>query len=235
VCIKTIIESYKQIFAHLWWLFLGSWALDILNARYFYTISFSLLPLFAWLITIFCIYLVIRPSLPRKTFSYYTQKAPYFLPFFILTIFVFSSFFGILKLFSLLPSLSEFQYMSIITMALLPSPLMPLFISPLLTFMIFFALDSNGSLNSIFASIIRGFKMGLYNYPFCLIFYLICIAITLIGYIAILTFIFFGSGILLSSLVSHLLIPIPLAVLSNFYTKRLHDQFGLYYPTTVQE
>ena len=235
VTLKTIIQSYKLIFAHLWWLFLVSWALDVINARYFYNIFFALLPLFAWLITIFCVYLVIRPSLQRKKFSYYWEKAYYFIHFFIITIFVFFVFFSIVKLLSMLAPLNEFQYLSIITLSLMPSPLMPLFISPPLTFMIFFALDSDGSLKSIFSSIIRGFKMALYNYPFCLIFYLICIAIALIGYVAILTFTFFGSSILLSSLVSHLLIPIPLSVLSNFYTKRLHDQFGLYYPDTVKE
>ena len=89
VTIKTILQSYKLILKQLWWLFLISWGLDVLSARYCFISLCYLAPLISWLVTIFCVYLAIRPSMPRKTLAYYLGHARYFLPFFVITLFIF--------------------------------------------------------------------------------------------------------------------------------------------------
>lgn len=248
VTLKTIIQSYKVYFKHFWWLLVLSGLLDIISSRYFGSHGFFLLiPLLSWLITIFAMYLVIRPSIKHKGWDYYKD---YFKKFFYFTLYSFSftlSLVGILMMLALAvflikPSLVENMILDnthylgtiLLTPFLLPSSLIIVFVSPLLTFCIFFMLDGDGSIKNFFKSIGRALKMGFYNYPFCLFFLICCIAFSFGSQMGI--YVTLGhSTILTSSIISHTLLIVPLCVWSTFYTKRLHDQFTLYYPEARKE
>lgn len=245
VTIKTILQSYKLILKHLWWLLLLSTALDIVYARYFDIQSyFVLLPLFSWFLTIFFMYLIIRPSMKQKGFGYYKDYIKYFIYFILLTIITSLLFyllplpirFLITQFFWPHQFIFAYIYGLLITsiLLLLPHNLVPLYVSPLLTFMILFMLDSDGKIMSFLRSIIRGIKMAFYNYPFCLILFAL---FTLVSFLVQLSiyWLFGPESMFHSPLFSTLILPIPLSIWTNFYTKRLHDQFGLYYPETIKD
>lgn len=248
VTIKTIFESYKTYFKHFWWLLLFSGALDIISARYFGTHGpFLVLPLVSWLITIFGMYLVVRPSIKQKGLEYYKDNIKKFFSFALYSL-SFSLFLvGMLMLLALMvflikPSLMESiilentHYLGtlLLTPFLLPSSLIIVFVSPLLTFCILFMLDGDGSIKNFFKSMLRALKMGFYNYPFCLLFLVLFLAFSFAAQLAM-HLIFGHPTILNSAILSHSLLLIPLSIWSTLYTKRLHDQFTLYYPEARKE
>ena len=247
VTLKSIIQSYKLIAVHLWWLFGISYLTDLLYSRYFGTKSyFCIVPLLSWFFTIFFIYLIIRPSIKRKNWNYYKGyllRFPYFV-FFSIIAFMIPIIMLLIgnKIAYLTFSISWIFYMLFLPFLIIPilisfliaPDVVALYTSPLLTFLILFMLDSTGSISDVFQSIVRAFKMMIYNYPFCIIMFIIFILCSVISQMSIAHY--FGiESFLLSSLVANLILPIPLCILTNFYTKRLHDQFGLYYPETVKE
>ena len=227
ITVKTILQSYKYIFKHIWWLFLLSCILDSIYTRYYGPASwFLLIPLFSWLVTIFFMYLIIRPSIKRKSFDYYKQYSLQLIYFIVLTI-LFSALFA-----TVLMQCTGFKAF-LLMHTLILFPFGPIFTAPLLSFMILFMLDSNGTILSFFKSIIRAIKMTLYNYPFCFIMLLL---FTLLAYLYQMVIFYMGqNSIVSSSIISHALLPIPLSIWTNFYTKRIHDQFELYYPQTIKE
>lgn len=248
VTIKTIIESYKTYLKHFWWLLLLSGTLDVLSAQCFGSHSpFLLLPLLSWLITIFTMYLVVRPSIKRKGWDYYTDYFKKFFYFAVYT-FIFTLLVVVilmvlaLLVFLIKPSLMEnvlldnTHYLGtlLLTPFLLPSSLIIIFVSPLLTFCILFMLDGDGSFRNFFKSIWRAIKMGFFNYPLCLLLLFFFIAISLAFQLG-LHYIFGHPTVLNSAIISHTLLIIPLAIWSTLYTKRLHDQFTLYYPEARKE
>jgi hypothetical protein len=247
ITLKSIIESYKLIALHLWWLFGLSYLTDILYSRYFGIKSyFCIVPLLSWFLTIFFIYLIIRPSIKRKGWSYYKDYLGRFAYFVLFSIIAFLIPILLLLIGNKIAfwtfSISWIFYMLFLPFLIVPllisflvaPQVVALYTSPLLTFLLLFMLDSNGSISDVFQSIIRAFKMVIYNYPFCIIMFIVFIVCSTIGQMLIVQF--FGiNSFLLSSLVTNLILPIPLCILTNFYIKRLHDQFGLYYPETVKE
>jgi hypothetical protein len=242
VTLKNILQSYTIILRDGWWLFGLSMIAEYIYTRYFGPQSFfGFIPLILWFITIFLMYLIIRPSLKRKGYSYYKDYIGAFFYFALFSILGYLFFLTLLR-FALLFSVTianPFYFVSnvfmILTALLAPGPqLMPLYVSPLLTFLILFILDSDRSIASIFKSIIRAFKMVIYNYPFCLIIFSIWALLSVCSQLLIFK-IFGPHSFLLSSAVSYLLLPIPICIFTLFYTKRLHEQFGLYYPQTIKE
>ncbi len=247
VTAKSIMASYKLIAVHLWWLFGLSYLTDLLYSRYFGINSyFCIVPLLSWFLTIFFIYLIVRPSIKRKKWDYYKGYLLRFGYFVLFSIIAFMIPVLLLlignKIAFLTFSISWVFYVLFLPLLIIPilisfliAPnVVTLYTSPLLTFLILFMLDSTGSISDVFQSIVRAFKMMIYNYPFCIITFIIFILCSVIGQLAIIHF-FGRDSILLSSLAANLILPIPLCILSNFYIKRLHDQFALYYPETVKE
>jgi hypothetical protein len=247
VTLKSIIESYKLIALHIWWLFGISYLTDVLYSRYCDIKSyFCIVPLLSWFFTIFFIYLIIRPSIKRKGWNYYKDylvRFPYFVLFSVIAFLIPILLFLISKtvvfwtasinwVFYML--FLPFLILSLLISFLIAPDVVTLYTSPLLTFLILFMLDGNGSISDILRSIIRACKMIIYNYPFCIIMFIIFIVCSVLGRMTVAYF--FGiNSFLLSSLVANLILPIPLCILTNFYIKRVHDQFGLYYPETVKE
>jgi hypothetical protein len=108
-------------------------------------------------------------------------------------------------------------------------------------FFIQFFFDSSGSFGQFFASLWRGLKMFWFNLPFVLVMSLIFIGVYLIlGFIIqwpiiyfypqfMLPYLYIVSG--LSQILIDLLLFMPFVVCvgTNFYVKRVHEQFGVYY------
>jgi hypothetical protein len=229
VTIKTILQSYKLIVRDIWWLFVLSTGLDMMYVYFFDARSyFVIIPLFSWFITIFCMYLIIRPSLQRKGFTYYKEHSKYFIPFMFLSFFVFLLEISVAGSAWYLfggPFTSLQHTFYLLTALLIPATIV-IYASPFQSFMILFSLDREVNIANTGKSIGRGFKMAWYNYPFCLIVLLLIMAFS--------AFMNFITG-QFYYLIVHALLPIPLSIWTNFYTKRLHDQFELYYPETVKE
>ncbi len=238
VTIKTILQSYKHIISKLWWLLLLTWGIDIACAPYIRHKSLiMLIPLIAWLITFFCIFLAIRPSIARKTWNYYKVHSYYFIPFSLLVcLFFFISLLVLYPVVFIFKQLTVYQYWAINIFFLLPTHLVPLFIAPCVAYTLFFLFDAKKPYIHFLVVLWRALKMAFYNYPFNLIFYAICNVISfaiwyLFSFIHSSTFHFIAS----SSLMSALAVPLPLCFLITFYTKRLHDQFELYYPESIKD
>jgi hypothetical protein len=105
------------------------------------------------------------------------------------------------------------------------------FISPFILVLVLFLFDAQKSFTEYGKAVIRGVKMVIYNLPFFLVTY---------------TFLYF-SIILMSTLIKHLglspfaeyvvggsifmgiLFPFYICFITNFYIKRVHEQFSLYY------
>lgn len=247
ITLKSILQSYKFIILHLGWLFAGSALLDLGYSHICPNQSIiCLLPLLGWFATIFGMYLIIRPSMKRKGWDYYKDNGIKFIYFILFSVIAYSVSYGMLlgasHIVYLTQHIHTYFYVLLLPLLLLPilvTFLMPpdliiLYVSPLLTFFILFMLDGDNSFKNIMQSIVRAFKMIFYNYPFCIlafVFFVICS----MGYTMLVVSLVSKESFLLSPILSNALLPIPLCILTNFYVKRLHDQFGLYYPETIKE
>ena len=247
ITLKSIMESYKLIVLHLGWLFALTAILDLSYSRFCHKLSyFCLIPLFGWFATIFGMYLIIRPSIKRKSWDYYKDNWLKFIFFIFFSIIAYSIPIAMLlignKIVFLTQNIHTIFYIlflpvlliPILVTFLMPPDLIILYVSPLLTFLILFILDSDGSIKSIMKSMIRALKMMIYNYPFCILIFCFFVLCSILYTISIVN-LFGRNSFLLSPIITNAFLPIPLCILTNFYIKRLHDQFGLYYPETAKE
>ncbi len=244
--LKSIVQSVRILLRNAWWLFIASAVTEYSYLRYFPQTFFCIIPLLLWLTTIFIIYLVLRPSLAPKNWRYYRAHARYFVPFVVFTFIIALIPFTVILLNNLIISwtFNTNSAFSILFIPLLTLPallsfviapnILPLYASPLLSSMIFFVLDRPLSIGNCFKAIWRALKMIIYNYPFCIIIYSLFV---LVAYGMQRACLLLGgaSTFLLSTLVGTICLLIPLSILSVFYSKRLHDQFNLYYPESVKE
>lgn len=247
VTLKSIFESYKLIILHFGWLFALSALLDLSYSQFCLNLSYlCLLPLVGWFITIFGMYLIIRPSIKRKGWNYYKDNWLKFFYFIFFSIIAYSIPIAMLAAANKIVYLTQhihtlFYYLllpvlliPILVTFLMPPNLIVLYVSPLLTFLILFILDGDGSIKNVLKSVVRALKMMIYNYPFCILIFILFV-ICSVSYTVLIANLFGVDSFLLSPIVSNAFLPIPLCILTNFYVKRLHEQFGLYYPETVKE
>jgi len=190
----------------------------------------SLIGIFAKFLLIMTLFLSVRPSVRKKTYSYFLHYKLYALfigIFFFAKVFVFQIVSGLGELGADLFVLSLFS---------------PFYAVGMTLFMLFY-LDSRGSFIDLFLSGWRTAKMIFFGLPFFLIvvsvpsaiFYVVfySFGIGLFPFVSLVRFLPAGKIMLFVwSLVKHLfiLLSVPVvAVNANFYTKRLHDQFKLYF------
>jgi hypothetical protein len=107
---------------------------------------------------------------------------------------------------------------------------LPLLLVPVFLYSVLFFADSEGSLRAWVGSLWRAIKMVIYNWPFFFI------SISLFGLIFLfiivrISFITTGS-LLTAAIIFFLLQPLIATYFKNFYVKRVHDQFKLYFPGT---
>lgn len=124
---------------------------------------------------------------------------------------------GVAKLF-LLEGLSWFEY------PLAFKELIP-FLSPFIIMWALFMLDAQKTVGQYLLSFFRAVGILVYNYPFFFFTYIVMRLMLATGplfhqFIPV----FFGKLFLYG-----VFIPLYIAFLTNFYVKRIHEQFGLYY------
>lgn len=245
VTLKTIINSYKKILKDLWWLLIAALVSEALYYRYFGTQSlFALVPAIAWLLFIFMAYLTVRPSINKKNLRYYVGYIPYFFYFLIMCILVALVPFYFKYISKVIADLAlnsnRFYFFLYIPLMYIPllftfimPEVLPVYLVPLFSFFMFFLLDSRGRISDLFKSLWRAIKLIAYNYPFCAIAYAILLGL---GYLLKLGINWlFGPSTIYFSLAETLFAVIPLSIYVLFYTKRLHEQFTLYFPESVKE
>ncbi len=151
--------------------------------------------------------LIIRPSVKRKTLSYFYD-------------YIVGVFYGIT--FSSLLLLSIFNIFKNFFLTYLNIVLI-FFLIPIVLFSGLFYFDSKQRLQDLFLSLLRGFKMMIYSYPFC---FIVGCFISMGAYIS--SQVLYGNQIIVRLFLVCVLM-IVISVFTNFYIKKVHDQFNLYY------
>ena len=108
---------------------------------------------------------------------------------------------------------------------------LPLFLSPFIIVWLLFLLDAQLGFWSSIKSCGRAVLMIAYNYPFFLIMYIAARLIISCGYLLLLPLILAIPQFAAVSWIILLgfIIPYWICFITNFYIKRLHEQFSLYY------
>jgi len=203
VSLNTALQTYKVWLGRFWALFVAFFFIDFFLSRSkglaLPNVPFALLTQFLLLVTL---YLSVRPSVARKTYTYFIGYGSRFLLYTLI----------LLPFFSLFLAIDLF---------------LPMKAVPLTFFMLFF-LDSRGSLNDFFGSFIRAVKMIVYGLPFFLILFLASFALYSIVSIALA----FGLPPQFRFLTKHFLLllsVVPVSFAANFYTKKVHENYTLYF------
>jgi len=203
VTLRTIYKSYKffmlifMLFVlfepSLWQFLLG------VNVPLFQAIQRILL------VDLFFVFvLVARPSIKRKTHQYFLDYNWHFTVWFLIPLLIIPFFEFVLKV------------------SYLPTRLVVL-IFPIEVFLILFWLDSRCSIKNLFLSLLRAIKMFVFNFPFCLLFFIFPFFIFSLSKFVIPVAIF--------KYLEAIVFVIYICFFTNFYIKRLHDQFNLYFKT----
>ena len=232
VTLKSILSTYKTLISNFGWLLLS-----IAIPLCFFTRSaegiwglFGVYVVFIWLS--YLIFLAARPSITRKDLAYFTGFKWHALwntlLYFYLIPALMAVFYGLLN-FAFFGNIFGPQGAGMsIFVAIFTLPTLAIIFSILMFisfFSLLFLLDSDGSIKSFGMSLVRGIKMFLYNLPFCLLF-MIIFAI-LFGALVLLFGEFMGSSF--NTIFIPLLLPVPLCFITNFYIKKLHEQFAVYF------
>lgn len=236
VTVKSILETYKLLLCYFWWLVLLYVFFSVLVYAFFF--SDSQILAFLFLAIMFVTFLIVRPSVERKGYSYFSKKLLYigligiFYPIIVFLVLFFTVLF-----FSVLGIPFPFWLRIILAPFIgFIAPVFFLFVTPLSIFYTLFALDSDIDMRAIdsytmrIAKIMKIFgeaffragKMVLFSYPFCFVSYLL----------------FYGMYQSLHWIIPYplffrffhlLLLPILICIFANFYIKQVHEHFDLYF------
>jgi len=218
VTIKSIIETLKVWLKYFWWVLALFIVSDIISH-----FQFVFLPMFRFLSTLLLLFTLVlsaRSSVKRKTLEYFWGYKFYFLLtilcFLVLSPLVLLYGLGVVYIF---PTYGSYTL-------LFDSFFRAFFLQlPLVLLSILFLLDSRGKCGDAFLSVFRAFKMVAFNYPFCVCMFFI-LDFCLGGIFAIngtLGLQFMNSQFRLLFFIIHV------CVFTNFYIKRSHDQYKLYF------
>lgn len=206
-------------------------------------ITLSIALLFSALLAILSYYLLlnIRPSVETKDQDYFVSYSFRGVLYFLLTVlflfFLYNYFFAVTSKIYFLDLIKRFINKIFAIIFMIPSHieslnnLFEIFLSPFIIIPFLFLNDSRPNLFQFLRAIYRGFKMIVYNYPFFLIlFYLTKLIMTLIASLVGLAFPQ-SFSLIRADLYFDIIILLPIyySFLVNFYIKRLHEQFDIYY------
>ncbi len=201
----------------------------------------------SYMLLLFVVFLCALPSVEQRKALHilkYAKKFIYFLLFCTLAGYIVGDRFG-LEIDAITGAIADFN-LSFFDwkrlLLLIPGVMVA---SPLFVFLVAFMLNSDGAIKSVGLSLIRAIKMCVVNYPICLILaiflqYLSQIWDWFIFYamqifeIPIAELLEDGYTILPAfKLIKYSFIlfwPIPICFLINFYFKKIHEQYDLYFP-----
>lgn len=190
------------------------------------------------ILVIFIAYLTLRSSVRRKTFHYFLSYYKHFFYFFVVSVSVRFLLCG-----------TQVNYNSISYAILIGVSLVVLFLW-MHAFSILFFLDSPAGLSKYARAAYNGMKMILYNLPFVLFFMLFIMYVFFPVFNSLIQAIdffmpdafhdhgfsiFWFRKLLIKSFLKVLLTfvymvkaLVPLAIYTNFYIKKMHEQFNLY-------
>lgn len=254
VTLKTMVDTFKVWIKYFWWLPLIELVMPRVWLHLYGTTSFfqniwlhiaaTNVMGMLWFVSIL---LAARPSVALKNCAYfrsYIWRIIYILPI------NFAIFWGIESL--VVPVFSRYINM-LLTSTFTPASIAAMLMLGLIHWSAriyiinysLFVLDTDGSIKQVCKSILYALKMVLYNYPFYIVVYIVhalikmgqhvlfrpltvwfcrfCSATTELGPISL-----YGihySNMLVIALLTFLLY----CLLTNFYIKKLHDQFTLYF------
>lgn len=210
--LKYTVDFYSRLW-YFWWLLVGgaTAALIVLPTRDAFITVFLL-----WLFYSLC---SVRSSIELKQYRYFMRLSYYFIFYIVIAWLLYMT-----VRFFLLKALATHSIIINIIIGLL------VHISSMgLLFFTLFMLDTYGTIADGRVSLQRAFRFVVYNYPFCLVITGIFIAIVIGGAGGTYTlfkqrnFYWILYGLLF------LLAPFFSCFLANFYIKRVHEQFNLYF------
>lgn len=103
------------------------------------------------------------------------------------------------------------------------------YISPFSILWVLFMLDARRTVGEYFFAFFRALTMFFTNYPFFILAYLVTRLIISLAYLSGLPFTYETLPFIGWILLYGILIPYYVCVITNVYTKRIHEQFSLYY------
>ena len=249
VTLKSIIECYKVLFRHWWWvmvIFMGITLYDLWFNLYGYEIlygvkiiglglktSMLLLRDSIELLFTFFVYLTIlstRPSVAKKDFSYFNQYLGHFL---YIAILLFALI--VLRHWDVFPSGPIlFEPINLVNIIIETFTSFNLFTFPLLVLSLLFFLDSDKRIIQIVFSFYRSIKMIVFNLP---VFMVICLLMWVVFYFnsriidvlmdnRTMFWVYISSWYLIKVL---FLTPVFACTFANIYIKKVHEQFNVYF------
>lgn len=216
VTLNAFLISIRIFFRYFWWVLI----LDS-GMRMVYGSAWVNIRMVTFLVVLFFMQLSIRPSLQEKTWHYFMGYVPRF--------FAFSASFIIPLIAKILidffspdiPLITVGKHMGYLFFN-------PLYffqgLSPMFLYIGYFMFDSDGSYTQLISSIMKGWKMVIYTYPFCLISMSICAIGGWIGMYAI-GFYYFD---LISMIGSWLYYGLLGCWFNTIYIKKVHEDFLWY-------
>lgn len=209
VTLKAIIQTYSTFFEQLWPLITAA---GIAQLAYMWFCLPSKIGCFlVWfcahtlcMLMVFLMLLIIRPSIKAKTMHYYGDYIPHFLLFWAISLPY--AFFNSL----------HFLY------------------SPLFLFYMFFVLDTPFDAKNIVLNAWRALKMLFFGLPYCVIIWTIsavflALCMIILALPLLMLFQKFDAVEHAAQFIIYLLLPMIYAWYSNFYVKRVRDQFNMYF------
>ncbi|MFZ5953556.1 MAG: hypothetical protein ACOYT8_00485 [Candidatus Dependentiae bacterium] len=242
---KKIKNSYATLFSQ-WWFLLGivGALIVLMGNNSIESFAFEIYKVTALLgsfLYIFILFLLIRPSVLRKTYSYYGRYILYAIGFLCATIiiamginFLYAHVFKTNNWFLTKTVLVLFPFnFHVLSITKIPSLVWFVGFSyaAFISFFTLFWLDASITITSFLTAFKNAFLMIFYNLPFVFLLSLFAAVGAQI--------LLFLCYIIPCKLVSIFIIigfaPIVLSVFSIFYSKKVHEQFDLYFPIKLIE
>jgi len=251
VTLKTIGRLYYIWFKHFWWLFV----IYIMLEKYLWIMLLGGInknvnsfvtagQFFIFLLIFFTMILSARSSVKKKCYPYFWDYKKHFVIWLYGALF-FLLLLGAIFAGSFIGSLFKMELYSQIISDVDASKYAVSFFSVFLSslflgiaiasFFTLFFLDTRGNFKDMFLSLYRAYKMAKLNYPFCLIINFVLLLFSALFTIIISVIIakLFDPILLLYGIpfkYTYMLFwPIQISFFTNFYIKRLHDQFSIYF------
>lgn len=248
ITVKSIWEVYKTLFRYFWPLIFAILILHIYKRQYQMPKWLSLLDVTLHLLFVFFVFVAARSSVPKKTISYFIRHLPFFIPFAVWIVALYSFEYLIMyeklvwyvQLVSVLFAIMTGALGWLVIRSLLTvrnvarlaghmhysifAELLQSWFVPLGTFFTLFMLDSDGRPLTLLRSLHRAMTMVYYNYPAIILLYIgSAFVYGLILFLLLLTPAWeWAPWSLFFS-------PIPISIFTNFYIKFVHSQFSLYF------
>ena len=214
VTIKTTRDSYYYLFTYFGWAILLEAIIEYSDMGGLISFLFQLTGILLRALIFFGILCAIRPTIEQKKISYFLNKIKNYFLLYLIGAFLLQ---GILFLTLIYLFVSQKQYDF---HASYSTWILDYMVNFILIFYTLFLIDNRLSFGAIIYAIIRSLKMLVYNLPFC------GIVAVIMGFI----YTFLNTRIHYSVL-QIVILPFFIALVTNFYIKRVHEQFKVYYDT----